>query len=136
MKLIFFKKMIIGMLVGAVTTAVLLVVFSAVLYKQDDPSKLMNVFSTVSLLAGAFVCGKVSTLGNDNKGFGGLVSGVCFAGVVLVLTAVLSALNAQTAIKFALTALSAVAGAITGRKSKADTSSKRRKNVIRRYSKS
>ncbi len=135
MKLIFFKRIIIGVLVGALATVTLLLVFSAVLCKQNDPNKLMRAFSVISLLAGAFVCGKVSAIGIDDRRLSGVFSGVCFSVVVFVLSIIFSEIGIKSLLKIVAIVILAVAGAMLGKKNKNVMSSKRRKNIIKRYAK-
>lgn len=134
MKLIFFRKIIIGILAGTITSAVLLLVFSAILSGQDDPSLLTGVFSVVSLLAGAIVCGKISTIGLERKLIQGLAAGVAFTLAVLLPSVILSDFSGASLIKMLITVVLAVTGAMIGKKSTAKAASaKRRKNVMKRY---
>lgn len=134
MRLIFFKKLFLALLVGAITCSVLLLVFSAILSRQDDPSKLLDVFSVASLLVGAFVCGKMSTLGLEEKALQGILSGVCFALLVLLPSVLLSDFGAGSLLKLLTTVIIAFLGAMLGGKSGGRVrSSKKRKNVVKRY---
>jgi putative membrane protein (TIGR04086 family) len=134
MRLIFFKKIFFALLIGAITCGVLLLAFSAVLSRQDDPSKLLNVFSLVSLLVGAFVCGKVSTLGLEEKALQGLFSGVGFVLLVLLPSVLLSDFGASSLLKMLATVLLAFVGAMLGGNgTNRVRSSKKRKSVVKRY---
>lgn len=134
MRLIFFKKLFFALLIGAITSCVLLLIFSVILSGRDDPNKLLNVFSLVSLLAGAFVCGKVSTLGLEERALQGLLSGVGFALLVLLPSVLLSDFEASSLLKMLATVLLAFVGAMLGGKGASRVrSSKKRKSVVKRY---
>ena len=134
MRLIFFRKIFLGLIVGALTSTVLLLIFSLILSGQDDPSKLMTVFSVISLIAGAMICGKVSTLGVESKAAQGAVAGVGFALLVLLPSVILSDFSAFSILKMLMVVVMAFVGAMIGTKNTSSiSSSKKRKNVVRRY---
>jgi putative membrane protein (TIGR04086 family) len=134
MRLIFFKKLFLALLIGAITCSVLLLVFSAILSRQADPSKLLEAFSLVSLIVGAFVCGKTSTLGLEEKALQGILSGVCFALLVLLPSVLLSDFGTGSLLKLIVTVIIAFAGAMLGGKNATNTrSTKKRKNAVKRY---
>ena len=134
MKLIFFRRLFLGVLLGLAVSAALLLVFTLVLSKQKDPNALMGVFSVVSLVAGAIVCGKAATAGLENKALQGLAAGVLFAIALLIPSALLTEFDSLTVIKMLGSVVLAFAGAILGRKSGNSVgSARRRKNVIKRY---
>ena len=134
MKLIFFRKLLIGALLGAATSLVLLLIFTAVLSSQDDPSKLMGAFSIVSLVAGAIVCGKAATIGLENKALQGLFAGLIFTVIILLPSVLLSSFDSLSFLKMLLCIVLAFAGAMIGRKNgNSIGSARRRKNVMKRY---
>ena len=134
MKLIFFRRLLIGALLGAATSFVLLLIFTAVLSSQDDPNKLMGVFSTVSLVAGAIVCGKAATIGLESKALQGLFAGLIFTVLVLLPSVLISSFDSLSLLKMLLCVVLAFAGAMVGRKTGVNKgSAKRRKNVMKRY---
>lgn len=134
MRLIFFRKLIVGVLLGAAVSAAMLLIFSLVLSGQDDPSKLMTVFSLVSLAVGAFVCGKTATIGLENKMLQGVASGVMLALVILLPSVLLSSFDSFSFLKMLATVVLAFAGAMIGKKNAGTVySARRRKGVIKRY---
>ncbi len=134
MKLIFFRKVFIGIIAGGISSAIMLLIFTAVLSGQEDPSKLMSAFSLVSLITGAIVCGKIATIGVDNKLVQGLAAGVVFAIAVLLPSVIISDFDAFSILKMLMTVALALVGAMLGKKSAVKAASaKRRKNVMRRY---
>lgn len=134
MKLIFFRKLIFGIIIGALSSLILMLISAAILSETDDPSKNITLFSRISLLTGAFICGKVASIGLEKKLFQGLLSGISFALLVLLPSLILSSLGFSSLIDMLLTLVLAFAGAMIGAKrSSAPSSSARRKNVIKRY---
>lgn len=134
MRLIFFRKLIVGVLLGAAVSAAMLLIFSLVLSGQDDPSKLMTAFSLVSLAVGAFVCGKTATIGLENKMLQGVASGVMLALVILLPSVLLSSFDSFSFLKMLATVVLAFAGAMIGKKNAGTVySARRRKGVIKRY---
>ncbi len=135
MKLIFFRKIFIGIIVGAAVSLVLLLLFSAVLSGQDDPTKLMGAFSVISLLAGAFVCGKAATAGLDARVAQGLAAGMFFAVLWLLPSVLISDFDSFSVLKMLAVVIVAFAGAMLyKRNGTKSTSSRARRNVVKRYS--
>ena len=134
MRLIFFRKIFFGMIVGALVSLVLLLIFSLILSGQDDPSKLMTAFSLISLIAGSIACGKAATLGLEAKAPQGAATGVAFALLVLLPSVILSDFSAFSILKMLLVVVLTFAGAMLGTKNARNLrSSKKRKNVVKRY---
>lgn len=134
MKLIFFRRPIIGLICGAITTVAVLFFSALFLSSREDPTKGLELLSQLSLFAGAFVCGKVSCIGVENR-LPSAISAAAICTLALLLPClILSPIGANTAIKVVLVAVFAFTGAmIRKRQPSRRTKSNRRKNVVRRY---
>ena len=133
MKLLFFKRIFLGVLLGAAAVFLILLSAAAFLSTRDDPTKNLSLFSEISLLMGAFVCGKVSTHGLEAKAVQGAAAALVFTLAVLLPSLVLSSFGTGSLISMLLTPVSAFTGAMFNRKKSAGHTVGRRKNVIKRY---
>jgi len=135
MKLIFFRKLALGVISGLIITGALLLFFALILSKQDDPTKSSVLLSWIALGVGALVAGKLSALGVENKLIQALMTSATFVLILLALSVAFSDFNSASLLKALITALLTFSGAMIGKKTtKSVSSSKRRKNVIKRYS--
>lgn len=135
MKLIFFRKLALGVISGLIITGALLLFFALILSKQDDPTKSSVLLSWIALGVGALAAGKLSALGVENKLIQALMTSATFVLILLALSVAFSDFNSASLLKALITALLTFMGAMIGKKTtKSVSSSKRRKNVIKRYS--
>ena len=134
MKLIFFKRIVLGVIAGALFSLFLLLLSALFLSSREDPSKQLSLFSEISLLAGAFMCGKISTWGLESKALQGALSSLAYTLAILLPSLILSNIGSGSLLNVLLTIVFAFTGAMLGRKStQKQASGARRKNVIRRY---
>lgn len=134
MKLIFFRKIALGILSGIVISAAFLLIFALVLSKQEDPKKSFELLSFIALAVSSAAAGKVSTLGIENKLVQALVSALAFSVLVLIASLLFSELNSSSLLKMLLTALLTFTGAMIGKRNHLGVSgTKRRKAVLKRY---
>ncbi len=134
MKLIFFRKILYGLIAGAAVTGALLLIFALVLSKQDDPNQNLKVFSLISLLAGAMIGGKVATTQMEARALQGLFFGLVFTLMILLPSTIMSDFDGFSVIKMLLCVVLAFTGAMIGKKTRSSgNSARRRKNVMKRY---
>jgi len=134
MKLIFFRKLALGVITGLMITGGLLLIFALILSKQDDPTKSSVLLSWIALGVGALAAGKLSALGVEGKLIQALVTSAMFVLILLALTVAFSDFDSVSLLKMLVTAVLTFSGAMIGKKTtKSASSKKRRKNVIKRY---
>lgn len=134
MKLIFFRKITLGILSGLILCGVLLLLFALILTKQDDPQKKLEFFSFLALALSAVTAGKLSTVGLESKLIQALATAAAFSLLMLMLSVVFSDFTPSAFLKLLITAALTFTGAMIGKKSRTGVSSgKRRKAVIKRY---
>ena len=134
MKLLFFKKILIGCLLGLISVTVLLFILSAILSTGEDPIANLSLFSQIPLIVGSIVAGKVSTLGLQSKLLQGLLTGMIFALILIIPSAIISSFTSLSALRIVCTVIFAIAGAFIGKKHpKLSSTNARRKAVIKRY---
>lgn len=134
MRLIFFKRLILGLITGALVSAVSLLLFSLILSKQSDPTENAALFSYLALILGAFAAGKATTLGLDGKLPMALLSALCVTALLFIVSAAVNGMGDLSYIKMLISAVSAFTGAIVGKKSGSSApSKKRRRALVKRY---
>ena len=134
MKLIFFKRLILGLITGALVSAASLLLFSLILSKQSDPTENAALFSYLALILGSFAAGKAATLGLTERLPLALLSALCVTALLFIASAAVKGMGEISYIKMLISAVSAFTGAIVGKKSgNAAPSKKRRRALVKRY---
>jgi putative membrane protein (TIGR04086 family) len=134
MKLLFFKRIFLGVITGAATLLLMLLLSAAFLSSRDDPLRNLSIFAEISLILGAFVCGKISTLGLESRAVQGASAALAFTLAVLLPSLIASSFGAGSYISMILTPISAFTGAMIGRKKNDHRPAvAKRKNVMKRY---
>ena len=134
MRLIFFKRLILGLITGVLVSAVSLLLFSLILSKQSDPAVNAALFSYLALILGSFSAGKAATLGIDEKLLMAILSALCVTALLFIASAAIKGSFSLAYTKMLISAISAFAGAIVGKKRGSSAPSRKRRNaIVKRY---
>lgn len=134
MKLIFFTKALKGVLLGAISSLLLLLTFAFIQSKQDNPVSYTALYSWIALGIGALICTRLSVGRSDQRFLQALCASAAFAGLVIAFSAIVSDLTSKTLLKALILAVLSVTGAMIGKRTaKKTSSSKSRKTVIKRF---
>ena len=131
MKLIFFRRLLISLLAGAIISALTLLIGALFLSSKDDPTYGAGLISWLALILGAFASGMIMTKGNDDKLIPALVLSATLTAVFFILSHLL-ARGASAPLKLPVLAISSFTGAMIGSKRRTDRSFARRRKAIRR----
>ena len=135
MKLIFFRRLILSIVIGAAVT--LLVILSGALFLsfRDDPTEGERLIPFIAVALGAAVSGICFCRGEEGSFLPALILSATLTVLFFILSRILSESGSASPLKLPIIAVFSVAGAMVGSKRTASRgSARRRKAVIRHYS--
>lgn len=133
MKPLFFNTLK-GLAVFALSAVLLLLLLSFIAIRFTEPSSLVPVFSNITLLLSAFLCGRFSVNDKCGRLISGLISGLAAMLIILAVSLTVSSLDGNSLVRMLLTVSAAIFGALsTGSNAKHNGSARKRKNIAKRY---
>lgn len=134
MKPLFFN-VIKGLAVFGLCAVALLLLFSFIALKTEDPQSYAFAFGNAALILSAFIGGRFSVTPTVSRLLSGVVSGLVSMTVILLISLITSSLGSGSFLKMALTVLLFVLGALSKRgEVKHFSSAKKRKSIAKKYS--
>ena len=111
------RTMFISILVGALTTFILIAIFAAILTFFDLSEGVSVILSTIAIVLGAYVCGYLAGYIGKEKGLlSGLTSGASFYVIVAIIAVIItkSGLTSLFFIRLVLCLIFSAVGGIVG----------------------
>ena len=138
MKPLFWFKVIIGVTVAIVSALLLLLIFSFIGIRSDDPAKHVALYSNAALFLGVFLGGGASARESDSPRVSAVTCGGICAVLVLIPSLLFSQWEANSLLRVAVTVCAAILGSLLlrGREgaTKKRRSVKRRREIAKKYS--